>query len=85
MTKDSDLKTTKVTNFSYIPIYTLKESEGDGYRRVVRINEAMAAYRGNYVDKVSKSCYEQMAYSLTRIEERIKGEEETDSKTTSTK
>ena len=85
VTKDSDLKTTKVTNFSYIPIYTLKESEGDGYRRVVRINEAMAAYRGNYVDKVSKSCYEQMAYSLTRIEERIKGEEETDSKTTSTK
>lgn len=85
VTKDSDLKTTKVTDFSYIPIYTLKESEGDGYRRVVRIREAMAAYEGNYVDKVSKSCYDQMAYSLTRIEDRIKGEEKTDSKTTSTK
>ena len=85
VTKDSDLKTTKVTDFSYIPIYTLKESEGDGYRRVVRIREAMSAYEGNYVDKVSKSCYDQMAYSLTRIEARIKGEEKTDSKTTSTK
>lgn len=77
VTKDSDLKTTKVTDFSYVPIYTLKESEGDGYRRVVRIHEAMAAYDGNYVDRVSKSCYEQMAYSLTRIEARIKGLDET--------
>ena len=85
VTKDSDLKTTKVTDFSYIPIYTLKESEGDGYRRVVRIHEAMSAYEGNYVDKISKSCYDQMAYSLTRIEARIKGEEKTDSKTASTK
>ena len=77
VTKDSDLKTTKVTDFSYIPIYTLKESEGDGYRRVVRIHEAMAAYEGNYVDKVSSSCYDQMAYSLKRIEARIKGTDET--------
>lgn len=76
VTKDADLKTTKVTDFSYIPIYTLKESEGDGYRRVVRIHEAMAAYEGNYVDKVSSSCYDQMAYSLTRIEARIKGTDE---------
>ena len=77
VTKDADLKTTKVTDFSYIPIYTLKESEGDGYRRVVRIHEAMAAYEGNYVDKVSSSCYDQMAYSLKRIEARIKGTDST--------
>ena len=83
VTKDEDLKTTKVTNFSYIPIYTLKESEGDGYRRVVRINEAMAAYEGNYVDKISSTAYSQMEYSLTRIEARIHGKTEDDtSKTT---
>ena len=90
VTKDEDLKTTKVTNFSYIPIYTLKESEGDGYRRVVRINEAMAAYEGNYVDKVSSTAYSQMEYSLKRIEARVHGEttDDTDkngSKTTTTK
>lgn len=83
VTKDEDLKTTKVTNFSYIPIYTLKESEGDGYRRVVRINEAMAAYEGNYVDKISSTAYSQMEYSLTRIEARVHGKTADDtSKTT---
>ena len=82
ITKDEDLKTTKVTNFSYIPIYTLKESEGDGYRRVVRINEAMAAYEGNYVDKISSTAYSQMEYSLTRIEARIHGKTEDTDKTT---
>ena len=82
VTKDEDLKTTKVTNFSYIPIYTLKESEGDGYRRVVRIQEAMAAYKGNYVDKISSTAYSQMEYSLTRIEDRIHGKTEDTDKTT---
>ena len=82
VTKDEDLKTTKVTNFSYIPIYTLKESEGDGYRRVVRINEAMAAYEGNYVDKISSTAYSQMEYSLNRIEARIHGKTEDTDKTT---
>ena len=68
-----DLKTTKVTGFSYIPIYTLKESECDGYRRVVRIDTAMKAYEQNYVDKITKAAYDQMAHSLDRIEKRISG------------
>lgn len=73
VTKDTDLKTTKVTGFSYIPIYTLKESECDGYRRVVRIDTAMKAYEQNYVDKITKAAYDQMAHSLDRIEKRISG------------
>ena len=73
VTKDADLKTTKVTNFSYIPIYTLKENECDGYRRVVRIDAAMRAFEGNFVDKVSRSAYDQMARSLERIEARVHG------------
>lgn len=83
VTKDTDLKTTKVTNFSYIPIYTLKESECDGYRRVVRINTAIKAYEGNYVDKVSQSAYKQMQYSLERIEKRVTGATEETDKTKS--
>lgn len=73
VTKDADLKTTKVTGYSYIPIYTTKESEGDGYRRVVRTKEAMYAYENNYVDKVTADCYTAMKKSLERIESRISG------------
>ena len=73
VTKDADLKTTKVTNFSYIPIYTTKEAEGDGYRRVVRTQEAMYAYENNYVDKVTADCYTAMKKSLERIESRVSG------------
>ena len=74
VTKDADLKTTKVTGYSYIPIYTTKEAEGDGYRRVVRTKEAMYAYENNYVDKVTADCYTAMKKSLERIEKRISGE-----------
>ena len=50
---------------------------------MVRINEAMAAYEGNYVDKISSTAYSQMEYSLTRIEARIHGKTTDDtSKTT---
>ena len=73
VTKDADLKTTKVTGYSYIPIYTTKEAEGDGYRRVVRTKEAMYAYENNYVDKVTADCYTAMKKSLERIESRISG------------
>lgn len=76
VTKDEELRTTKVTGFDIIPIYTLKETECDGYRRVVRIDAAMRAFEGNFVDKVSRSAYDQMAYSLKRINARVYGEEE---------
>ena len=74
ITKDTDTGTTRVTDWSYTPIYTLTETECDGYRRVVRIREVMAAYEGNFVDKVTKECYDAMAKALTRITARLKGE-----------
>ena len=74
ITKDTDTGSTRVTDWSYTPIYTLTETECDGYRRVVRIREAMAAYEGNFVDKVTKECYDAMTKALTRITERLKGE-----------
>ena len=81
VTKDAELNVTKVTDFSYIPIYTLKESECDGFRRVIRIDEAIRAYEGNYVDKVTQDAYEQMKYSLKRIKARVTGVEETEDTT----
>ena len=76
ITKDADTGSTRVTDWSYTPIYTLTETECDGYRRVVRIREAIAAYEGNFVDKVTKECYDAMQYALTRITARLKGESE---------
>lgn len=82
ITKDSDAGTTKVTGFSYTPIYTLTPSEGhDSYSKVVRIEQAMSAYTNNFVDKVTSSCYDSMAYALERIEARVSGKDEETNKT----
>ena len=81
ITKDNHAGITRVTGFDYIPIYTQKESECvDGDRRVLRIHEAMFAYENNFVDAVSKACYDSMAYSLQRIDARIKGEGDAEKK-----
>ena len=74
ITKDTDTGSTRVTDWSYTPIYTLTGPECDGYRRVVRIREAIAAYEGNFVDKVTADCYASMKYALERITARLKGE-----------
>ena len=72
ITKDSSTGTTKVTNYSYTPIYTVSETESaDGYRRVVRIDKTVEAWEENYLDKVSQSAKESMVYALDRIEARI--------------
>lgn len=74
ITKDNHAGSTRVTGYDYIPIYTQKESDCvDGSRRVVRIAEAMYAYENNFVDSITKSCYDDMKYSLGRIIDRIDG------------
>ena len=77
ITKDTDAGTCKVTDYSYTPIYTVRENESpDGYRRVVRIEKSVEAYTENYLDKVTVSCKDSMAYALQRIAERLKMPEE---------
>ena len=74
ITKDTTTGVTRVTDYSYIPIYTVKRSESAGdysYSRVMRIETAMDAYEGNFLDKVTQACYEDMEYSLKRIKERL--------------
>lgn len=72
ITKYSSTGTTKVTNYSYTPIYTVSEAESaDGYRRVVRIDKTVEAWEENYLDKVSQSAKESMVHALDRIEARI--------------
>lgn len=68
ITKDNETGVTKVTDYSYTPIYT--EASADGYR-VVRIQQAMTGYDSNYVDKVSADTYDSMTYALERIADRV--------------
>ena len=71
ITRDNDMGTTKIDGFTVTPIYTLSEEDGNGQRRVVRIDESIAAYEVNFVDKVTASAKEAMEYSLERIEARL--------------
>ncbi len=72
ITRDLDAGTTKVTDYSYTPIYTVKENETpDGFRRVVRIDKALEAYTENYLDKITAACKESMEKALQRVPERL--------------
>ena len=71
ITKDFEAGITRVTDWSYVPIYTLSETECDGDRRVIRIENAMEAYEMNFVDKVTASCYDNLKFSLDRIQKRL--------------
>ena len=73
ITKDADTGVTKVTGWDYTPIYTLKETDCDGYQRVVRIKEQIYAFDNNFVDRVTQACYDDMKYSLDRITSRLSG------------
>ncbi len=69
ITKDNRTGTTSITGYSYIPIFTVAE-EGKPLR-VLRIQEAMAAYESGYIDRVDEATYEDMAYALERIADRV--------------
>ena len=64
--------TTKITGYSFTPIFTV--AERGGTLKSVRIAEAMTAYDGNYILKVQESTYNAMIYALERIDARTKGE-----------
>lgn len=80
ITKDANAGTTKVTDYTLHPIYTVRETEcvGNNDRRVVRISTALSAYKGNFLDKVTDGCKDSMEYALTRIDERTVMKEEED-------
>lgn len=74
ITKDTTTGITRVTDYSYTPIYTVKPSDSEGdysYSRVMRVDEALYAYQGNFLDRVNESCKLGMDKALTRIPERL--------------
>ena len=70
ITRDNASGDTRVTNFSYTPIYNLTEEDSPAGRRVVQLEKAMEAYEDNFVDRVGQDVYEDMEYALTRIKDR---------------
>ena len=73
ITKDDNAGVTRVTDFSYTPIYIVREGEavGNKDRRVVRIEKALEAHEDNFLDKVTDATADSMKYALTRIGQRI--------------
>ena len=70
--KDNATGEVTIAGFSYTPIYTVQPDESNaGGQRVVRIEEAMARYEGNYLGKVTESVYSSMEYALKRIAQRL--------------
>lgn len=72
ITKDEITGDTKITDYSYTPIFSVAE-EGKPMR-VMRIAEARAAYENGFINAISEPVYDKMGYALTRIEARIKGD-----------
>jgi len=72
ITKNNVTGETKITGFTYTPIFSVHEEGQPG--RVMRIREAVAAYENNFIDKVSAKTYSAMCYALQRIEARVAGE-----------
>ncbi len=71
ITKDNGSGNTRITNFSYTPIFTVAEEEKP--LRIVRIDQAIAAYESGYIDRVNAETYSAMKYALERIDARIQG------------
>lgn len=71
ITKSATTGDTRITGYSYTPIFTATDGER---LQLLRIREAMAAYENGYMGKVSQSTYEAMAYALERIEKRVTGQ-----------
>ncbi len=71
ITKDEITGDTKVTDFSYTPIFSVAEAGQP--MRIMRIHEAMAAYDSGFINAISAETYDKMKYALGRIEARING------------
>lgn len=71
ITKSAETDETKITGYSYTPIYTVADEEA---MRVVRIHETIAAYEGGYISRVTEATYNAMKQALTKLEKQITAE-----------
>ena len=69
ITKNNATGQTKITGYHYTPIFTAKDSQG--LLRVLRMDQAIAAYESGHIDRVTQAEYDAMIYAKERIEARI--------------
>lgn len=70
ITKSATNGKTRITGFQYTPIY---RDNSDNKLRIMRLEASIAAYEGNYLNKVSKQTYEAMLRARDSIKSRIEG------------
>ena len=72
ITRDNATGEVFLSNWDYIPIFTLKpEQSVIGGHRVVRIREAMERYEAEFVGRITEETYSTMEKVLDRIDERV--------------
>jgi poly-gamma-glutamate capsule biosynthesis protein CapA/YwtB (metallophosphatase superfamily) len=69
ITKDNTTGVTKITGYTYTPIYTVEDDTGR--LRVVRLREAISGYEAGRIGRVSEETYKNMLYGQERIEARV--------------
>ena len=69
ITKNTVTGEAYISDYSYVPVYTVKEA--DGRMRVVRLREAITAYENSEIGCVSKEVYTSMVAALEKIEKRV--------------
>ena len=74
ITKDNTTGVTKITGYTYTPIYTVEDDTG--LLRVVRLREAISGYEAGRIGRVSEETYKNMLYGMERIEARVHPEPE---------
>ena len=74
ITKNNETGDARITGYSYTPIFTTRDARGQ--LRVLRLDNAMAAYEAGHIDRVSAQAYDAMVYAKKRIQARIHPEQE---------
>ena len=67
ITRNNETGETKITGYSFTPIFTVNDGQS---LRIVRIAEAMTAYDDDYLAKISEEAYADMQYAVERIRDR---------------
>ena len=68
ITKFAATGETKITNYSYTPLFSVSTEDS---LKVVQLDNAIAAYENGHLDAVSKEIYDSMIYARQRIESRV--------------
>ena len=71
ITKNHPPGITEITDWSYTPIYN---QVGESGMRLLRMEDAIAAFESDNIDRVSQEDYDDMVYALARVKKRIEPE-----------